>query len=310
MEVDCEGCAGCCLDWRSLLDSAASRRSDRRGPRRQATDGGHRDPLDSDTNFVPLTRDEVRTFLDRGLAAALTPRFWYAADDSEGVEIDGYTIAAITERPVFFIGLRKPPKPVAPFGCEENVWLPACVFLDPATLQCRIHDDDCFPEECRSYPEQTLALDQETECERVESAFGGDRLLEGSHDEPEGLLLGTQAIGTKLFCHPKPERLNGIVERAADGTLTAADRAEPIAVAAASAPGTIAISDHHYEAAIEQATAAADTDTDAGAWVGPAIREWIDRHQQADGTVPPSAVAETIEAGRGAPETPGWDVVD
>lgn len=325
MEVNCEGCAGCCLNWRSHLESVTDRteiegQRDQRGPHEPAGDGPRWAPLDDDSNFVPLTRDEVRSFLDRGMAAALTPRFWHAADDSEGVDIDGISVAAIAGRPVFFVGLRKPPKPVAPFGREEATWLPACVFLDPTTLQCRIHDDPLFPDECGAYPEHNLALDQETECERVEAAFGGDRLVDDSHDDPDGLLLGPQAIGAKLFRHPVPERLEGIVERAASGSLTATDRAEPIAVAAASSPGTIAISEHHYERARERALATDDADgakepeatgDGRGAnWVGPAIREWIERHQQADETVPPSTVAKTIEDERGAPETPGWDAVD
>ncbi|WP_265109541.1 YkgJ family cysteine cluster protein [Halosolutus halophilus] len=330
MEVHCEGCAGCCLDWRSLLDSddhdGSGSQHDRRGPRKSGSGGPRREPLDDDPTFVPLTRDEVRTFLERGMAAAATPRFWHAADESEGVEIDGHTVAAVAGRPAFFVGLRKPPKPVAPFGRDEETWLPACVFLDPTTLQCRIHDDgDLFPGECGAYPEHNLALDQETECERVEAAFGGDRLVDDSHDEPDGLLLGSQAVGAKLFCHPEPERLEGIVDRAASGDLTAADRAELVAVAAASSPGTLAVSEHHYDRAKARALATNSADdpeegrADGGAieetgsdgdWIGPAIREWTERRRRADGTVPRSAIAKTIEDARGAPETPGWDAVD
>ncbi|WP_247003612.1 YkgJ family cysteine cluster protein [Halosolutus gelatinilyticus] len=332
MEVNCAGCAGCCLDWRSLLDrvdgtdSDFDRECDGDGTRRRLCapeaddDAPRREPLDDDVNFVPLTRDEVRAFLDRGLAAALTPRFWAAADEAESVEIDGRSLAAIAGRPVFFVGLRKPPKPVAPFGREEPAWLPTCTFLDPTTLQCRIHEDDLFPAECGAYPEHNLALDQETECERVESAFGGERLLDGDHGDPEGLLLGSQAIGAKLFCHPEPDRLDGIVGRAASGGLTATDRAECLAVAAASSPGTVAISDHHYERALETIGVHDGEDGPDGdengdengdeSWVGPAIREWVDRRRNADGTVPSPTVARTVEEARGAPKTPGWDAIE
>ncbi|SEQ82463.1 YkgJ family cysteine cluster protein [Natrinema salaciae] len=332
MEVNCEGCAGCCMDWRSLLeddrataarDAASgtdgSRGRDsrrRRRPHEPFGDRGggderrvSREPLDADSNFVPLTRDEVRTFLDAGMIDALTPRFWDARDESEGIDVDGHTLAAVAGRPVFFVGLRKPPKPVAPFGRDSPTWLPACVFLDPATLQCRIHGSDRYPAECGAYPEHNLALEQETECERVESAFGGDRLLEADHDDPGGLLLGSQAIGAKLFCHPRPADLEGIVARAATGTLTRADRAEIVAVAAASSPGTLAISDDHYERGYETALEGGDG-TDDGSWIGPAIRDWHRRSRTAGETVPSPTVADAVETERGAPETPGWDALD
>ena len=320
MEVHCEGCAGCCMDWRPLLDEAGETARGRR--RTPFNDGNGRPPLDDDPNFVALTRDEVRAFLEAGMAPALTPRFWRARDEGEGVEIDGHSVAAVAGRPVFFVGLRKPPKPVAPFGREEPAWLPTCVFLDPTTLQCRIHESERFPDECGAYPAHNLALEQETECERVEAAFGGQRLLDDGVDEDlDGLLLGSQALGTKLFAHPRPEDLEGTVERAATGTLTAADRAECLAVAAASSPGTLATSEHHYERGRERALEAAadderavdderaDRDDDVS-WVGPAIREWYRRRAAADETVPDPGVATAVEDDRGAPETPGWDALE
>ncbi|OLZ42303.1 hypothetical protein A6E15_15605 [Natrinema saccharevitans] len=327
MEVNCEGCAGCCMDWRSLLEgTAAATRDDegggtdrRHGPTHDPFGDGDgerapsRDPLDGDPNFVPLTRDEVRGFLEAGMGEALTPRFWEARGEDDGVAVDGRSLAAVAGRPAFFVGLRKPPKPVAPFGLAESVWLPACVFLDPTTLQCRIHGSERFPDECGAYPEHNLALEAATECERVESAFGGERLLEADHDDFEGLLLGSQAIGAKLFCHPRPADLEGIVDRAAAGALTRADRAELVAIAAASSPGTLAISDHHYERARERLLGETDGDSgsegdgEAPSWVGPAIRDWQRRFRNADGTVPSPAVADAVETDRGAPETPGWD---
>ncbi|QSX00790.1 YkgJ family cysteine cluster protein [Haloterrigena alkaliphila] len=323
MEVHCEGCAGCCLDWRPLLEDAPRTNDATRGRRRTPFDTDARAPLDDDTSFVPLTREEVRSFLEDGMAAALTPRFWRARDADEGVEIDGRSVAAVAGRPVFFVGLRKPPKPVAPFGREETTWLPACVFLDPTTLQCRIHGDERFPDECGAYPAYNLALEQETECQRVESAFGGERLLEAEVDaDLDGLLLGSQALGAKLFVHPDPERLEGIVDRSAAGELTAADRAECLGVAAGSSPGTLAISESHYEWGKARALETArDDDRDTGeretgdrgrdeSWVGPAIREWQRRYRDANGTVPPADVAGYVEVDRGAPETPGWDALE
>ncbi|WP_049928620.1 YkgJ family cysteine cluster protein [Halopiger goleimassiliensis] len=315
MEVNCEGCAGCCIDWRALLEE--SRGTGARGS--MADDEARRDPVDADANFVPLTRDEIRTFLERGIGEALTPRFWHAADESEAVTIDGHEIAAVADRPVFFVGLRKPPKPVAPFGREAETWLPTCVFLDPTTLQCRIHGDDRFPDECGAYPAHNLALEQETECERVEAAFGGERLLEASVDgDPETLLLGSQALGGKLFCHPDPDRLEGTIERLAAGEPTREDRATCVAVAAASSPGTLAVSEHHREWARERLLGAQDeTDEEAtgeesadDAWVGPAIREWQRRYARADDEVPSAAVAVDVEEARGAPETPGWECLE
>ncbi len=298
MEVNCVGCAGCCLDWRPLVDGQRDAEPtgfdhERRGPRA---------PLDDTYNLVALTRDEIRTFLEAGLGDALTPRLWEAdlERDDDSLEIDGHRVAAVAGRPAFFVGLRKPPKPVAPFDREEPAWLPTCVFLDPSTLQCRIHGDDLYPEECADYPAHNLALEQETECERVEDAVGGNRLLDddpGDEDDRSGLLLGPQAIGQKLFTHPEPEALEGLVDRVARDASTPADRAEFVATAAASSPGTFAISDHHYERARERVL-------EADSWIGRAIDEW---GRLADETSPDAGLASDVEDARGAPSTPGWD---
>ncbi|ARS89601.1 YkgJ family cysteine cluster protein [Natrarchaeobaculum aegyptiacum] len=337
MEVNCEGCAGCCMDWRGLLSGTDPEDRERDGstrggygpratrggrgpfvaaeaaddvdtPDREAGDAPRRQPLDDDPNFVPLTRDEVRAFLEAGLAAALTPRFFTVSDECEGLEIDGRSVAAVAGRPAFLVGLRKPSKPVAPFGRDEPVWLPTCVFLDPTTLQCRIHDSDLFPAECGAYPAHTLALEAEPECRRVEAVAGGDRLIDDEVPGPgdlEDLLLGTQAIGQKLFCHPDPDALEGVIERLAAGEATREDRATCLAVAAASSPGTFAISEYHREWGREQALDE-PAETDGATWVEPAICEWHRRRERADGT-PSPAVAVEIEEARGAPTTPGWD---
>jgi hypothetical protein len=290
MHVDCEGCAGCCIDWRPLGDRPLDHDHERRGPHQ---------PIDDVYNLVPLTRDEVRAFVDAGYGDALTPRLW---ESEGGVEIDGHELAAIDGKPTFYVGLRKPPKPVAPFGAESR-WLSTCAFLDPTTLQCRIHDDDLYPNECAEYPGHNLALDRETECERVEAEFGDDRLLDDAVPEDiEGLLLGPQAIGAKVFVHPDPESLAGTIEHVANRTITHEDRAEFVATAAASAPGTTERNDQYYEDARETVLA-------ADSWAGRAIADWADRADDPGSPAPPPETATGLEDDRGAPGTPGWDGV-
>ena len=296
MEVNCAGCAGCCLDWRPLVDDLDADH-ERRGPRK---------PLDDVYNLVPLERDEVRAFLEAGYGDALVPRLWLASDEDDGlgaVEIDGHRLAAIEGRPAFFGGLRKVPKPVAPVGGDDTSWLPTCVFLDPDTLQCRIHDDQLYPAECAAYPAHNLALEVESECERVEDRFGGTRLLDDDPGDVGGLLLGPGAIGAKVFAHPNPDGLEGVVDRIANGSVSDADRATFVAVAAASSPGTLAISEPHHEWALERTL-------EADSWVGRAIGEWERRNEgrggEASDDVPDSAGASAVEVARGAPETPGW----
>ncbi len=284
--MNCEGCAGCCIDWRAVAPDPSDH--ERRGPR---------EPLDDVHNLVPLTRDDARAFLDAGLADALTPRLWR---DESGVEVDGVPVSAVDGRPAFFLGLRKPPKPVAPFEADPT-WLPTCVFLDPTTLQCRIHDADTYPEECADYPGHNLALEEETECERVEAAFGGDRLLD---DEPpedlRGFLLGPQALGQKVFVFPDPDRLDGVVARAESGDLTADDRALFVAAAVAAAPGTTTVDRDRFESALATAR-------EADSWAGRATADWTDRAGEAGTPAPDPSLAERVEGDRGAPETPGWD---
>lgn len=281
MDVDCEGCAGCCVDWRPLVPEPDDH--ERRGPRT---------PLDDVYNLVPLTRDDVRAFLDAGLADALTPRLWV---DEDGIAIDGRRLAAVDGKPAFFLGLRKPPKPVAPFGVDPS-WLRACVFLDPATLQCRIHDTELYPRECAEYPGQNLRLGAETECERVEATFGGERLLDDS--VPESLsppLFGPQAIGQTVFVHPDSDRLVGVIDRIVEGTLSTADRAEFVAAAVAGAPGTAQTNEDAFATAYERSLA-------ADSWAGRAIAAW----SRLVGEEPGPGLAERVEEERGAPRTPGW----
>ncbi|WP_257299296.1 YkgJ family cysteine cluster protein [Haloarchaeobius sp. FL176] len=294
MEVDCEGCAGCCVDWRPLADRPSDH--ERRGPH---------EPLDDVYNLVPLTRAEVRRFCDDGVGDALVPRLWTAPPDADdAVVVDGHRVAAIGGQPAFFVGLRKTPKPVAPVGTDETRWLRSCVFLDPQTLQCRIHGDDQYPSECADYPGHNLLLERETECERVEEAFGDDRLVD---DEPPesvgGLLLGPQALGEKVFVHPEPGELTGIASRAAAGTLTRADRAEFVGWAAASAPGTTEHSESHYETYRE-------TVLSTESWVTSAVEDWTAWATGDGETAPAASVVERVEDEAGAPGTPGWDAVE
>ena len=286
MKVDCRGCAGCCIDWRAIAPGAVDDR-ERRGRYR---------PIDDVYNLVPLTRDDARAFLDAGLADALIPRLFHA--EERGVEIDGVRLAAIDGKPAFFLGLRKPPKPVAPFDRGEAEWLPACVFLDPATLQCRIHDSALYPDECAAYPGHNLALDAATECERVEASFGGERLLDDAPPERvTGLHLGPAAVGGRVFVHPEPATLAGVVGRLAAGESTAADRASFVAAAVASAPGSSGHDMDRYAAARERAER-------ARSWASAAIGDW-ERLAATREAEPP--LAEKVEDARGAPETPGWN---
>ena len=287
MDVNCDGCAGCCVDWRPVGPDSLDRER-----------GSQRPPLDDAYNLVPLTRDEVRDFLRAGYGDAMTPRLWEAGEDDESVSVDGHDLVAVDGRPVFFVGLRKPPKPVGPFGIGRT-WLDSCVFLDPETLRCRIHDSSLYPRTCADYPGQNLTLDRETECERVEAAYGGERLLDDTPPEDVGLALGPHALGTKLFAYPDPAELAGVVDRLVAGEPTAADRARFVGVAVASAPGSLTVDDDRVERAREEALA-------ADSWAGQAAATW--RELAGDvGSVASAArgAAKEVEVARGAPEPDG-----
>ncbi|WP_418285463.1 YkgJ family cysteine cluster protein [Halorubrum sp. DTA46] len=295
MKLDCEGCAGCCVDWRPLAPEAAG--SDRTGSR---------PPLDDRYDLVPLTRDEVARFVDDGLGDVVTPRLFEPAERDDAVDIDGVDLAAVDDRPVFVVGLRKPPKPVAPIGTDEPRWLDSCVFLDPTTLQCRIHEGERYPRTCATYPGHNLALDAETECDRVEAAGGGDRLLDD--DPPEGLppfSFGPQALGATVFAYPEPDELSGVIRRIQDGEASADDRARFAGAAVGSRPGSLAVT---RERMAEARTSARDADS----WAGRAIRAWTER-AGGDGEAVDGAretVEQTVrelEDDAGAPGTPGWE---
>ena len=161
------------------------------------------------------------------------------------VSVDGHSLAAVEGRPVFFVGLRKPPNPVAPFGLDPT-WLPTCTFLGPGTLQCRLHGDSLYPDACERYPGDNLALD----------ADPGDTTP----------LLAPSAVGGGLFGHPDRSRIEGWVDRLARGEATTEDRAEFVAVAVGSSPGSLGVDEPHYEQTRETALS-------ADSWVGAAVRE-------------------------------------
>jgi len=283
MAVDCEGCAGCCIDWRPLTGRDVDH--ERAGPF---------EPVDDTDNLVALAGEEVRAFVAAGYGDALRPRLWRAEDD-RSVTLDGVDVAAIDDRPVFFVGLRKPPKPVGPFG-RAVAWLRSCVFSDPTTRQCRIHGGDTYPDACATYPGENLLLDTETECERVEGVYGGRRLLDD--DAPDVTpLLGPAAVGERVFAHPDPDRVAGSIGRFRDGALTREDRAEFVAVAAGSSPGTLSVTDERYESVVE-------TVLRAESWAGRAIDRWERAAdtpgERATGAPDPTGVED------GAPPTPGW----
>jgi Fe-S-cluster containining protein len=294
MELDCEGCAGCCVDWRPLDPAATG--SDRTGPR---------PPLDDVYDLAPLTRDEVARFVDDGLGDAVVPRLFEPAERDETVTVDGTDLAAVDGRPVFVVGLRKPPKPVAPVGTDEPRWLDACAFLDPTTLQCRIHGSDRYPRTCSTYPGHNLELGTETECERVEAAGGGDRLLDDA--PPEDLpapAFGPQALGATVFAYPDPDALDGVVARLRDGEATPDDRARFAGAAVGSRPGSLSVSRERMSEAREHAR-------EADSWVGRAIEAWSERagddgeRVALDRDACDRLVRET-EDDAGAPGTPGW----
>lgn len=287
MKGHCEECAGCCIDWRSLspIELDHERRDEW-------------EPIDDHYNFVSLTRDDVEEFTRAGLTDALTPRLWYDRTDCAPVTIDGTPIASIDGKPVFFLGLRKVSQPVNPFG-NPRTWLPTCVFLDPTTLQCRIHDLDQYPTNCREYPAHNLYLEIETECERVERAGGGDRLINRSVSElPPGLVLGLQAIGYKVFVHPELERYTGVIEHLQTNLLTSVERASFIAAALASSPGSTDHEMDRYRSILETIAA-------TSSWVSDMISYW----QQLAGTTGEAVVdpiTDIVYENDDVPGTPGW----
>jgi hypothetical protein len=169
------------------------------------------------------------------------------------------------------------------------------VFLDPGTLQCRLHGTDRYPDACERYPRDNLLLSVETECERVEAAFGGERLLDSDPGDARPLLVPS-VVGGRLFVHPDPGRLDGPVDRLARGIGTREDRAEFVACAAASTPGSTAVDPGHYERALRGVLA-------ADSWAGRAVEEW--RRRAADR--PDPGLEAVVERADGAPATPGWD---
>ena len=286
MEVNCAGCAGCCIDWRPLVDGD-----------RHTQPGAPGEPLDDRYNLVPLSRDDVRSLVGAGYGAALRPRLWRADPDQDSVDIDGYEVVAIRSRPLFMMGLRHVPKPVAPFGTEPH-WLRSCVFLDPDTLQCRIHDEPEYPTTCATYPGDHLTLDAESECERVEANWDETRLVDGTPPENgRPPPLDEFSLGSTVFLHPDPSRLAGRIERLLADSLQYDDRFEFGAVALAQSPGMPETQPETYRSERQRLD-------EQESWIRESIEEWMDA---AVTTEPEPSMARSIEDRRGAPSTPGWD---
>ncbi len=296
MELRCEGCAGCCVDWRPI-DPEAAGDGDRTG---------RRPTLDDTYDLVPLTRDEVATFVDRGLGDVLVPRLFEPAADDDVVTVDGTDLAAVGGRPAFVVGLRNPPKPVAPVGTETPRWLDACVFLDPTTLQCRIHGTDAYPRTCGTYPAHNLTLDAETECERVEAAGGGRRLLDDSAPATvPSPPFGPHALGATVFAYPDPGALDGVIARLRADSATADDRARFAGAAVGSSPGSPTVDRDRMREARTRASS-------ADSWAGAAIDAWRERAGEDGEEFPLDESARldlvrTLEDDAGAPGTPGWE---
>jgi Fe-S-cluster containining protein len=306
MEVDCEGCAGCCIDWRTLTAADAGERSATIPGSHARHDidqerRGRYEPLDDVGNLAPVRRDEIRAFVDAGYGDVLQPRL-FESGDGPSVTVNGVEVAAIQSRPAFLVGLRKPPKPVGPFG-HDSTWLPTCAFLDPTTLQCRIHGEDLYPAACSNYPGENLALDVETECERVERVHGGSRLLDDDPPADVDPQFGPAAVGTTVFAHPDTDRLAGAVDRMLGEGMTDDDRAEFVAVAAASSPAMLTVSDPVYEDVRDQVLA-------ADSWAGRAIDAWTDEAGALGAAAPDPSRATALEDDAGAPGTPGWGDAD
>ena len=313
MRLECEGCAGCCLDWRPLVPDGSDH--ERRG---------RREPLDDRYNFPQLSGREVRGFIQVGYGDALTVRLFAPAEGDDAVCVDGHDLAAIRGRPVFLVGLRVAPKPVAPFGIDADApdvdssdaaeadgsdapgrtWLDACVFLDPETLQCRIHGGEHYPETCSTYPGTNLRLGRETECERVEDGFGGDRLLDDDPPDDAPNPFDPGALGGSVFAHPSPDALEGAVDRVVDGDPLREHLVPFLSVAAGSAPGTLAVDDDRVrqaEAALREPEKGVESD---GSWVGDAVSAWTERAGEPG--IPVTESWADFDRKYGAPATPGW----
>lgn len=280
MEVDCAECAGCCLDWRPLGRTDDSPATDSRS-------------IDDWVNFVTLSRDDISALLAAGYGDVFRPRLWYADEADAGATVDAIDIATIAGNPVFSVGLRQVWKPVGPFG-QVPSQLETCVFLDPMTLQCRIHTTDHYPTTCSTYPGQHLLMDVETECERVESHWAIPRLLEDSL--PEDLHappLGPQSLGSTVFVHPEPDDLSGSIDRLRRDQLTRDDRIEFAAIALAQSPGMPQIDRTKYATARERLESAISWVTES-------------RERLVQESNPTPAAVSICESNRGAPKTDGW----
>jgi Fe-S-cluster containining protein len=268
MEVNCEGCAGCCIDWRPLG-----------APDDREREGRYR-ALDDACHLVPLARDEIRGFVEAGLGDALVPRL-FAAEGDRTATVDGREVAGIDGRPAFLVGIRTLPKPVAPFD-GGRVWLDACAFLDPDTQKCRIHDTDRHPDRCRTYPEHNLELGAKTECGRVERV----------HGEP-GATLVDGAVPAEL---PPPPLGRGALGSTVWGRPPTAPRSSPRPPRRRPAA---AVNADLYEQARERVLT-------ADSWVAVAAADWETAAGPLGDAVDDAPDPDRVEVDRGAPGTTAW----
>ena len=280
MEVDCAGCAACCIDWRPL-------------DRQAHTPIGDTTALDERMNLVPLSSDDIRALVREGYGDVFRPRLWRPSDDQPSVCIDEVELVAIAGKPVFSVGLRQLRKPVAPFG-QPSQSLRTCVFLDPSSLQCRIHESPAYPSACATYPGHHLLLAVESECERVEKRWETPKIIDDSVPPDIALpQLGVQALGSTVFLHPDPDRLSGVIERLSSETLSDDDRREFVAVAMSQSPGMPHVDDARYHNARKKLK-------HTTSWVSATA---IEREGATEET---SSSVTSLELSHGAPKTPGW----
>ncbi len=286
MKLNCKECAGCCIDWRSMASKNIDMNHEWRGKYK---------PIDNTYNLVVLTKDDIVNLLQSGYVDSMTPRLFYSSKKS--IEINGISIASIDEKPIFFIGIRKVKKPVSPFG-KDSRWLPSCIFLDPSNLQCRIHDSEIYPESCFNYPKNNIALDLETECERVEKNFNQRRLKnEEGIKETSNVFFGPEVIGHKIFVYQNKNELSNIINDIKKNNLDKKQRYKFIATAIASSPGSTTINKKKFQEALSKAY-------ESESWINDTINDWKQRKQNEKPNPKKSGIVETK---RGAPKTPGWD---
>jgi len=284
MEVNCEGCAGCCIDWRALNDAKVDH--ERRG---------RYVPLDDVGNLAPIRRDGSGPSSTKGSATSSSPDCSPARATPPSISTEPRWRPS-TDGPHSSSACASRPKPVGPFD-SDSTWLPTCAFLDPTTLQCRIHGDDLYPETCRRYPRREPRAGRGDGVRARGSGLRrvpADRRRTARRRRTDLRARGGRDDGVRS---PRPRPADGRRRPPAERRVDPEDRAEFVAVAAASSPAMLAVSDPVYEETREQVL-------DADSWAGRAIDRWTDRAGDAGTDAPaPAPLAKEFEEEAGAPET-------